>query len=376
MINGLQLSIPQRMLHIRITTVLALLISVFLSLNLWAGERSFPYAGIFNEQLLVPPFDYLFVVLAVVLLAGSLLVKRHRLLIFIFLVLALVWLMFDINRCQPWFYTYCFLLLVFVFYDGRVDDSNKFTSYFILLQLIFASVYFFCGLSQLNAFFVDHEFRTLIAPLKSMVSERQFSFFIRMGLVVPYLLMFVGIGLIIAPIRYLAITLGVLIHLILLVLLFPSSLNLNYALWFSNFSFLIIMLLLFSGKTKQRYFSPTFLFQLPLFYLVVVFCLALPFLNKSGYWPDYLSSNFRSGANKRVEIKIAATALGKISSEQSYFIFKRDSAYYLNYTDWSLATLNAPCFPDERTFNSIYKYVMIENGLGVKEIELQRLPPK
>ncbi len=372
MINGLQFSIPQRMLHIRITIVVSLLISFFLSLSLWAGERSFPYAGIFNEQLLSAPFDYLFVVLAVVLLLGSILFKRHRLLLVLFLFLSTLWILFDINRCQPWFYTYCFLLLVFVFYDGRVDDSNKFTSYFILLQLIFSSVYFFCGLSQLNAFFVENEFRQIIAPLHVFVSDRQFSFFIRLGVVVPYLLMFIGIGLMIAPIRYLAITLGVLLHISLLVFLFPSKLQLNYAEWFANFSYIIILFLLFSGKTKQQYFSPTFLVQLPLFYLVLLVCIILPFFNKRGYWPDFLSSNFRSGGNKQVELKLGPDALKKIKTEQFYFVVKRNSAYYLDITAWSLASLNAPYFPDQRTFNSIYKCVLEENALGVKEIELQR----
>ena len=260
MIDGLQISIPQRMVFLRITLIVSLVISVLLSIHLWAGHRAVPYTSLIGNNPIKAPFDFIYIVLLILFWIASLLLNRQRLILFFAFVLSVLLVLFDVNRLQPWFYIYNALLAVFLFYDGRVDDSNKFTSYFIILQIIIASVYFFCGLSQLNKFFVDSSFTEIISPLQNMVSERQFEFFKKIGFVTPYLLMFIGLGLIISPIRYLAITLALLMHLVLLVFLFPSETNKNYSLWFSNLSFMMMLFLMFSGKTKQRYFSPTFLF--------------------------------------------------------------------------------------------------------------------
>jgi len=300
--------------------------------------------------------------------------NKQRLLIFLAFVLSLVLVAFDINRLQPWFYIYNAMLVVFVFYNGRVDDSNKFTSYFIILQIIFASVYFFCGLNQLNKLFVDSDFSEIISPLTRMVSERQFLFFKKTGVVIPYVLMFIGFGLIISSIRYLAITLALVVHFLLLILLFPSAKNQNYALWFSNLSFMIMLLFLFSGKTKQRYFSPTFLFQIPLFYAVMVLFVVMPFFNNGSNWPDFLSANFKSGNPNSVQISLSEKAMEALPESERRFCHPHYSFMNFDYKAWYLDDLNVECYPDKRVFNSIYEYLKDSDKQLVKEIELQLVP--
>ena len=216
MIEGLQLSIPQRMRLARVVLTFTLIISIFLSVNLWVGNRTFPYTPVNANFSISAGVELALVIVLVALLVLSVFMQWQRLIIFVSLVMVALLVMSDVNRLQPWLYIYVAMLLVFVFYNGRVDDSNRFTAYFILLQVILASVYFFCGISQLNSLFIDSEFSELISPLRHFISERQFLFFKRSGIVVPYLLIFIGIGLMIAPVRYLAITLAIIIHLLLL----------------------------------------------------------------------------------------------------------------------------------------------------------------
>ena len=53
--------ITQRLQLIKVTVLIGLLISVLLSINLWAGQRWFPKATLLNEHLqLNAPYDYLF----------------------------------------------------------------------------------------------------------------------------------------------------------------------------------------------------------------------------------------------------------------------------------------------------------------------------
>jgi hypothetical protein len=255
-----------------------------------------------------------------------------------------------------------------------VDDSNKFTSYFIILQIIIASVYFFCGISQLNKLFVDSDFAEIISPLQNMVSERQFEFFKKIGFVSPYLLMFIGLGLIISPIRYLAITLALLMHLLLFVFLFPSEANKNYALWFSNLSFMVMLFLMFSGKTKQRYFSPTFLFQVLAFYPVIVLFVVMPFFNNSGKWPDFLSANFKSGNNNSVVISLSNKSLRNLPTSITRFCYSNYGFQNFDYQNWVLNELHVECYPEKRVFNSIYNYLRDSDKRAVKEIELLVVP--
>jgi hypothetical protein len=372
--EGLQISIPHRMILIRTALVFSLVISFLLSLNLWGGYRQVPYTSLIGENPLKAPYDLVGIGLVMCLLLASLILNRGRLLIFLALLICVVLVLFDINRLQPWFYVYAAMLTVFLFYNGRVDDSNRFTAYFILLQVILASVYFFCGLSQLNSRFMDSDFSDIISPVYVLVSDRQFLFLKKMAVLVPYVLMFTGLGLIISPIRYLAITVALAIHVLLLIFLFPSARHENYALWFSNLVFMLMLILLFSGKTKQKYFSPTFLFQVPAFYLTMLLFVILPFFNNSGRWPDFLSANFKSGNSDTAILFLSEKAADQLPADIARFCKPENHFFSFDYKGWYLSELKAECFPDELVFNSIYQYLSAAGNAGVKEIELRILP--
>jgi len=374
MTDGLKLSIPQRMVLIRVTLILSLIISIFLSLNLWGGYRDFPYSPVFGDVFLKAPFDFIACGLAILFWLCSLFLRKERMFIFLALLSCVVLVIHDVNRLQPWFYIYNSMLAVFIFYNGRVDDPNKFTSMFIILQLIFASVYFYCGISQLNSNFIDSAYGEIISPLKALMSDRQFLFFKKMGVLSPYVMIFIGLGFTISPLRYLAITMAICVHLLLVVFLFPSPAHPEYALWFSNLSFLIMLALLFSGKTKQRYFSPTFLFKKPLFYIVAIVFLLMPAFNIVNRWPDFLSSNFNSGNNTTAEIILNKRAKEKLPFYLQHFCNPYRDIFKFDFVAWSRHELHVACFPNDEVFNSIYMELRDRWGCGVKDLQLTIRP--
>lgn len=369
--EGLQLSIPQRIQLLKNVVVFSLLASLYLSVHLWAGERNFPYTSLFFSAHITPPYDYMYLILITFFCLASFVLKWQRLFIFLS-VLVCAWLVVcDLTRLQPWLYYYASLLLIYIFYDGRVDDSNKYTSYFIILQLVVASVYFYTGISQMNKNFVDSEFILVISPLKEFMSERQFLLLAKMGKAVPYILTGVGIGLMVSSIRFLAVALAIVMHFLLLLFLFPSVKNPNYALWLSNLVFILLLFLLFSGKTKQRYFSPTFLLQVPIFYVFVFLFVLAPAFNRSGGWPDFLSSNFRSGNNNTALVRFSERVYEKLPLVERQFVLYSGNGYILDYQDWCLKELHSECFPDKKVFTRIYDHVVSLNAEDVKEIELK-----
>jgi hypothetical protein len=374
MIEGLKISIPRRMILIRTTLILSLITFVFLSLNLWAGHREFPYTPIIILNFMSSSYDFIFIALVILFWLCSLFLKRQRLFIFLSFTISVFLILLDINRLQPLFYVYSSLLVIFVFYNGRVDDANKFTSIFIILQLIFASVYFYTGINQLNASFVDTVYTETIYPLKSIMSERQFLFFKKMGVISPYALLFIGLGLIISPLRYLAIILAIFIHVLLLIFLFPSAKNTNYAFWFSNVTSIILLVLLFSGKTKQRYFSPTFLFKKPLFYAITAVFLVMPAFNSTTMWPDYLSSNFKTANNNFATITLSKNAEDKLPTYLKHYCIPMDSSIIFDYQAWCANELNSYCYPDTPVFKTIYQRLIYLTQVDVKDIQLELHP--
>lgn len=369
--EGIQLAIPRRMIIVRSITIISMIMGILLSLPLWAGQRYFPKTTLLELPELLAPWDYAFPLVLLVLLVFGLLGAYPRFFLTAAL-LVLTWMILnDLNRMQVWTFIYAGLLVVFVLYDGRVDDSNKFTSYFIVLQFILASFYFFIGIHQLNPTFCKEVLPELLRPLNAILSERQFMLFVKLGAAVPYFMMFIGVGLIVSPVRYLAITLAVLLHLSLLIFVFPGEGQLNYAQWFSNISFLALLFFLFSGKTKQRYYSPTFLFQVPAFYLIFIFYLFLPFFNLKNRWPDTLSFNVWTGAERKVEISITGETLKRLSLYEPHFYTERGGRFYLNYTAWCREELHAEPFTDAVFFNSLYQYLERKGPGGVKEIEMR-----
>lgn len=363
--EALEISIPRRLKYLRIVVTIGLFISFLLCFNLWGGQRFFPAIPVIKNFILMPPYDYALIILSLIFLLCSLILKPTRSFIFLALIVNCVLVLFDLNRLQPWFYIYNVILIIFLFYDGRVDNPNRFTSFFIYIQLIVASVYVFNGLSQLiNPYFIITDFRDAILPLEKIVSDRQFAFFLKLGKGVPFLFLFIGFGLLVKPVKYLAISLGIGLHFLLIILLFPSVNNSNYALWFMNIVFAFMMVFLFSGKTQQRYFSLTVLFQRPLFYIVLITFWMMPMLNYSKRWPSALSSNFKSGNSDKENIKISENTFKALPLYVKSFCNRNDNYYVLKVSSWCRHELHSEYFNQ-----SVFVDLALKDALLITDLE-------
>lgn len=366
--EGLQTPIPRRLFYIRVLVTVALILSFFLSLNLWGGERLFP-----GNPLLIlniqPPYDYALAGLSILFLVCSLFLNKYRLFIFLSICVNVVLALMDLNRLQVWFYVYNAILFVLVFYNGRVDDLNKFTFFFVTLQVILASVYICNAIGQFDTGFVQGDFREVISPLSSISSPRQFDFFLSVGKTVPYLVLFTGIGLLMRPVRFLAISLAWAFHFALLILLFPSAKNTNYALWLMNLVFGLLVLLLYSGKTQTRYFNWLLLFQRPVFYVIFFAFVIVPVLNYSGYWPQSPTTNLNYGDARPKQLEIGNSTFQQLPPYVKHFCSKNNNNYFLRVGDWCRHELNSE-YSGYNGFNTILVQDVIQiTSNDVKETE-------
>ena len=98
--------LTHRLHFIKLSVLLGLLTSILLSYNLWSGERYFPKASFLsNYHSIIPPFDYVFLVMLVTLIIISA-ISHSKIPLFLLIIFSAFLCIDDQNRMQPWFYNY------------------------------------------------------------------------------------------------------------------------------------------------------------------------------------------------------------------------------------------------------------------------------
>ncbi|MGZ3885337.1 MAG: hypothetical protein ACXVP0_01250 [Bacteroidia bacterium] len=377
MTTGPQLSIYNRLRFVKIVTASGMLVSMLLSLNLWGGQRWLPTCPVIEGWYVQPPYDYAFIAIEAVLLLMLLFnTPWPRLIMLFVLLLNTVLVLLDQNRLQPWFYLYNTIFLVLLFYNWRIDNSNTYHSFFIILQLCISAVYVFSGLQKLNPNFVNEAYGWFIKPLSGFVSERQMAVLVKTGRIVPYVEMFIGFGLLIKPLRFLAVPLLVITHVSILLLMGPFGNNYNSVVWPWNVAMILLVLLLFSGSTMERYYSITHLFNIPVFYVVMALFWFLPASNLWNYWDTYLSFSLYSGNNHSAKIILSDKAYSRLPYYVRHYVHEEAGLHMLYPKQWCIHELNAPLYPEKRIFNRVTAYVkVLTNGSDddVKLVYIEKL---
>lgn len=330
----LNLPIPRRLQYIRLSVCLALIISFLLSWNLWGVNAYYPDELLISSLQFLSPYSGFITVASILLILTSVFHKNHRLFIALALTLNILLVLLDYNRLQTWFYIYNSLLLVLLFYNGRVDNSTHYIFIFICLQIIPAAVYFFNGVSQLNPDFYSGELSSTLESLRNHSSERQFNYFMKAGRAIPFLLIFMGLGLLIRQTRFLAIPLSIVFHFVLLFLLFPGEKNSNAAVWLMNLVFCFLNIFLFSGTTQDRYFSNSILLQKPLFYLIFLSFFISPIMNYLNVWENAPKITFRTGLHPKKNPTINQEEFEQLPLYVRHFCMEKEGLYEIRMTDW------------------------------------------
>jgi len=370
MATGLQLNIFHRFKLIKISVAVGLLFSMLCSYNLWAGQRWFPVCPVFKGFYISPPYDYILLVLEIILIFLLITASKPRLIIFLILLLNLVYALLDQNRLQPWFFIYNSFLVVLLFYNWRIDNINNYNSFFIILQLCFAAVYVYSGLQKFNPGFINDTYPWFVKPLANFVSERQMATVYKTGYVIPLIEIFIGFGLLVKPLRFIAIPLVIMLHLIILILMGPFGNNYNPVVWPWNIMMIVLALLLFSGKTNERFFSISHLFKQPVFYLVLLFFWILPAFNLFGKYETYLSFSLYSGNNNNGKILLSDEAYKRLPFYIRHYVHYQGGQYLLYPKEWCLYELKTPMYPEKRVFENVYNYVMVISHSTEQDVKL------
>ncbi|MBS1651610.1 MAG: hypothetical protein JSU07_06320 [Bacteroidetes bacterium] len=343
-------SIPKRLKNIRIVITIGLILSMLLTFNLWHENREFPTVPMLNFKIDLSFIHLPLFIMSIVFLLFSVLTDKPRVYLVFAILFNILLVLLDVNRLQPWFYYYNLILFILLFYNGRVDNPNKHTSLFIIIQIIICSVYIFNGIFKITNNFAESGYLNIVAYYKHLISNKHYTHFENAGKFVGPYLIACGALILFRELRFIGVFISAILHVFLLIILFPGGINFDYGIWFMNFVFLLVIPFLFMGTTKQRHFNFSLLFQNVLFYVGIALFYALPFLNFYNKWPDYLSGNFYN--NKTIEVAINKSS-NKLSYFQKYFITNERNILNLNVGKWFAVELNSECFLNETQLDKI-----------------------
>lgn len=362
--------ITQRLELIKLVTLIGILASVLLSLNLWAGQRWFPKVPIFEQFTgLTAPYDYvnLIVLIILILLAFFTQHKRSVGLLILFSVYLCI---DDQNRLQPWFYNYILILAILLFYKRRVDEPNNYNTVFISLQLLVALVYIFSGIQKFNSSFLSETFNWMISPLEDFFSSRQMTLFHKLGPVIPYIEIFIGLGLLFRPLRFIAVPIVIIMHLFILILLGPIGKSYNYVIWPWNVIMIVLNLLLFARVKQERFFDISFLFKGLSFYIVITLMLIFPIFSLNNKYDSYLSSSLYSANTHDCKLILSNNAYNKLPYYTRNFVSKEEDFNVLYIKHWALEELKTPCVPEYRIFKAVQHHIIKLTGTNATEVEM------
>lgn len=362
--------ITQRLQLIKLTVLAGLFVSVLLSLNLWAGQRWFPKVPVFEGfSGLTAPYDFIDVAVLFCLLFVCFF-SRSRKPVWCLLLFCLYLCFEDQNRLQPWFFNYLFILCILQFYKQRVDEPNNFISVFMCLQVLVALIYIFSGLQKFNAFFATDTFPWMIDPLKNVLNAKQVALLSKSGKLIPWIELFTGIGLLVKPLRFIALPLVIIMHVFILMMLGPMGRSFNYVIWPWNIVMILLCLLLYSNVKQERFFDISFLFKHVSFYLVMLVMLVLPVFSFSNKYDSYLSSSLYSGNTHGCKLILSDKAYRKLPLYIRAYVVKNSDYNLLYIKQWAMAELNTPCVPEYRIFEKVQERVILLTRTSPEDVKM------
>lgn len=327
----------RNMSYLRISVLLALLISIIITKELWFAERAFPLIPFFESFPSLSNINVFYILIGLVV---SNIILNHRLLLTLLLLVIPIVCALDQMRIQPWLYYYILVLCCLLFKDSRTS--------LLYLRCITITIYIWSGIHKININFIDHVFPDLFS---SILSDTLISHSNLLAFGVPAIEIAIGIFLICSATRKIAVYLALFTHSLIIILIAPS--NTVIIPW--NICMMISLLLIFDGKETLINKSEILLrhaITLTIFFI-------LPIFNYYNKLDHFLSFDMYSGKCDGLYIAISDSAEYMISDEQKKAIIpieNLEGGNILSANQWSMATLNVPIPPEGRIFQTIIDY--------------------
>ncbi len=347
----------------------AALAGLLTSVRLWlSSHRLFPLTPIWQGLPQPPyPFDYVLFALMLAVLIAIAVVRRPARFIPGFLILTVVMIVLDQSRWQPWLTEYAVLLGALL-----VQTPRQTAGVLHPCRLYLMCMYFYSGLQKLGYAFVL-VLAGMVAPMfawlhldpKWLTPGRLIPIALLLGLVECIS----GVLLAFQRTRKAAVVCLILTHLSLLLWLGPLVLGWNQATWPWNVAQIVLLLVLFWGRSRWNYQDVWR--SHPYARGVGLVCAVLPLFTLLGVTDSYLGFSLYSGNIKDAVVYVDPKRIADLPEAIRRYV-KADGI--MDIDGWSRDELGVPIYPETRVFQSAGRQVAILLGSGavVRVLELQK----
>lgn len=333
---------------------LGLMFGLAMTPKLWMSEaRTYPLVPVIPGMPELPFVLEIGCYCSMFLLSFIILVSaRPRRYILALLFLAVLMILADQSRLQPWFYQYLLMFGALCFYKGKELAADDETVIFNPCRVILVGTYVFSGFHKLNSGFAKDIFFYLMAPLFPDTGTP-----VRVaGMVAAVAESSFGLALLESATRPFAVVCIVLMHLFILWRLGPFGYGKNSAVWPWNVAMIVLVPLLF---WRVKAFKLVELVRPANWYHAVVLLLffVLPWLSFFGLWDHYLSASLYSDAAPRAYVRVSEEMYKTVPG------FARGPApLVVDIHNWSMKEINVPPYASMRVYERIASILKDRNA--------------
>jgi hypothetical protein len=344
--NAVEQKAENRLVWLKRGIVAGLGAGILLSAKLWVSTREYPLVPLLDIVPPLPyPLDYLLFGLFGVLLVGILLFRGRLAGAFVVaaLAVAVLFVLQDQGRLQPWFYQYSFMLAAIGLSNlGRLSTEGALNA----CRLIVAFTYLWSGLQKAHVSFAENTYPWLIDPLASHLSSEAASAVGHGAYAVPVVEAAIGLGLLVRPFRTLAVVGAILMHAFILFTIGPWGHDWNTVVWPWNMAMVAFNLILFWRAPDNPSLLAVVKPGASTFRAVALVLFAfMPTLNFIGLWDSYLSASLYSANTK-----------------EGYVYAKVGTSWTFNasISDKAIEEMNVPAYPEERVYKRVFAEIWCE----------------
>lgn len=351
-------------------TIIGLLSGIFLSLPLWIGPRNVPFIPFFSNLAFDQPIHSTIFFCGIIALVLSPINQLKKWLLSIFLVCLLVLISFDITRLQPWVLQYAGMIAVLAWNSICVSQDKNHTVH--ALRIIIASGYIFGGLHKMNIEFFSEIFPWFISPFTNTFPSSITVLFPLLGILIPIIEIWIGIGLFINRSRNFSILLSVLMMVFVLLMLGPFGHNWNSVIWPWNIAMPALVLVLFyQEKTIKISEFIDAKKSVPIIGASILFVI-LPSFSLIHFWNPYLSSSLY--ASYLFETQITIQDVDTNTLPTSLMNISEHSENKISFLPiyWFMNELNVLPFPTTKTHKGVAQELCRYTNADF--IHIERLP--
>ena len=285
------ISVSQRLRLAKNVLALSLLSSICFTYTWWTPGAYFPKMTLFPFSY-YPYLDYVLLGLLVFSLLSTLLYRSPRIPLFIGSLCLLAAVVSDTTKGPYWLLFYLAVLLLLCGHNWRVDEPRRYNAVYTSLKILICLMYVLSAIQFFKSSMDSTLWLSFIAPLENVCTPEQHGYLTGIRYIIPFLELFVVLGLFINRIKMAALVIGILLHLFtfcLLLLVTPSG-NAPLLIW--NLCMIFLLYFLFAGRTtEQKIYAVSF----NLYGLVILLLVFVGGIIKQDVFPenkiDFMQSN-------------------------------------------------------------------------------------